>query len=127
MKYYYFVDPNLVNSEDPEETPDYFTVEDDDFGLKSLVIFKSAATYLSHNDCYHGHKSRNSITLHATVCYTNAKNAFIYYVHVCVTSRDDNFGNMYVYVCFYFFVCVLLLCVFMCVCAYICMCVCICV
>ena len=66
--YNYFVDLRPVNLEDLEETPDYFTVEDDDFGLKSLVIFKSAATYLSRNDCYHEHKSRNSITLHATVC-----------------------------------------------------------
>lgn len=56
-----------MNSEDLEETPDYFTVEDDDFGLSSLLVFKNTAAFLAGSDCYHGHKSRNSITLHATV------------------------------------------------------------
>ena len=66
--YLFFTDVKAMNSEDLEETPDYFTVEDDDFGLSSLLIFKSTAAYLTRNDCYHGHKSRTNITLHATVC-----------------------------------------------------------
>lgn len=57
-----------VNSEDLEETADYFTVDDDDFGLRSLLIFKNTAAYLAGDDCHYGHKGRSNITLHATVC-----------------------------------------------------------
>ena len=49
----------------------FTTVDDDDFGLDSLMIFKSASTHLATNDCYYGHReaSCNHITLHASVWY----------------------------------------------------------
>ncbi|XP_065893612.1 zinc finger protein AEBP2-like [Dysidea avara] len=47
----------------------FFSVDDDDFGLDSLTIFKSASAHLSSNDCYYGRRgsSCNHITLHATI------------------------------------------------------------
>ena len=88
-----------VNSEDLEETPKYFTVEDDDFGLSSLLIFKSTAAYLTHNDCYHGYKSRNKITLHATVCYVHY-NILCIYVCYCLHYYVNvhNHAHMYMLV-----------------------------
>ena len=55
----------------PVDEGTFFTVDDDDFGLDSLAIFKSASAHFSSNDCYYGRRgsSCNHITLRATVWY----------------------------------------------------------
>ena len=124
-KFSTYSDGRHVNSEDPEETPDYFTVEDDDFGLSPLLIFKSTAAYFARNDCCHGHKNRNNITLHATVSVSSTlySTYVTTYVRMCVCMHA--WVHICVCACVYVHVCTCVsvsvsVSAFVCLCAFVC-------